>query len=69
MPEEQWELGDRPVNAKRLRKMSKEAFLAQDKDEIEAFIRRFRFHVKIDADKLIEWVKSDKVTSRISSMK
>ena len=62
LPEEQWELGDRPISAKRLRKMSKEEFLAQDKNEIEAFIRRLDFHVRIDADKLIEWVKSGKVT-------
>ena len=62
LPEDQWNLGDRPVNAKRLRNMSKEQFLAQDKNEIERFIRGSDFDVSIDADKLIDWVKSDKVS-------
>ncbi len=62
LPEDQWDLGDRPVNAKRLRNMSKEEFLAQDKNEIEGFIRSSDFDVSIDADKLIEWVKTDKVS-------
>lgn len=62
LPEDQWNLGDRPLNAKRLRNMSKEEFLAQDKNEIEGFIRRSDFEVGIDADKLIDWVKSDKVS-------
>ena len=62
MPEDQWNLGDRPINAKRLRSMSKEEFLAQDKDEIERFIRTSDFDVSIDADKLIDWVKTDQVS-------
>jgi len=62
LPEDQWDLGDRPVNAKRLRNMSKEEFLAQDKDEIERFIRSSDFDVSIDADTLTAWVKSGKVT-------
>ncbi|MDH4018367.1 MAG: hypothetical protein OEU84_02105 [Xanthomonadales bacterium] len=62
LPEAKWNLGDRPVNAKRLRQMSKDEFLAQDKSEIEQFIRRSDFDVSIDADKLIEWVKTDKVS-------
>ena len=62
LPEGQWNMGDRPINAKRLRSMTKEEFLAQDKNEIERFIRDSDFDVSIDADKLIEWVKSDKVS-------
>ncbi len=62
LPEAQWQLGDRPLNAKRLRRMSKEEFLTQDKDEIESFIRNSDFDVSIDADKLIEWVKTGKVS-------
>ena len=62
LPEDQWDLGDRPVNAKRLRGMSKEEFLAQDKNEIEGFIRSSDFDVSIDADKLMEWVRSDKIS-------
>ena len=62
LPEDQWNLGDRPINAKRLRSMSKEDFLAQDKDEIERFIRQSDFEVGIDADQLISWIKSGEVT-------
>ena len=62
LPEDQWDLGDRPISAKRLRSMSKEEFLAQDKNEIEYFIRGSDFDVSIDADKLIEWVSSGKIS-------
>ncbi len=62
LPEDQWNLGDRPVNAKRLRGMSKEAFLAQDRNEIEGFIRSSDFDVSVDADKLMDWVRTDKVS-------
>jgi len=62
LPEDQWDLGDRPISAKRLRTMSKEEFLAQDKNEIEGFIRGSDFDVNIDADMLIEWVRTDKVS-------
>jgi len=62
LPEDQWNMGDRPINAKRLRSMSKEEFLAQDKNEIERFIRGSDLDVNIDADKLTEWVKSDQVS-------
>ncbi len=64
LPEDQWNLGDRPINAKRLRHMSKEQFLAQDKSEIERFIRSSDFDVSIDTDKLIEWVTTGKVSIR-----
>jgi len=62
LPEDQWDLGDRPINAKRLRGMGKEEFLAHDKNEIERFIRSSDFDVSVDANKLIEWVKTDKVS-------
>ncbi|MCP4046202.1 MAG: glycosyl hydrolase [Gammaproteobacteria bacterium] len=62
LAENQWNLGDRPINAKRLRNMSKEQFLAQDKNEIERFIRSSDFDVSIDADKLTEWVRNGKVS-------
>jgi photosystem II stability/assembly factor-like uncharacterized protein len=64
LPEDQWDMGDRPVNAKRLRDMSKEQFLAQDKNEIERFIRSSDFDVSIDADKLIDWVRTGRVSIR-----
>ncbi len=62
LPESQWNMGDRPVNAKRLRNMSKDQFLAQDKDEIERFVRNSDFDVNIDADTLIDWVRDDKIS-------
>ncbi|MGA9573067.1 MAG: hypothetical protein WBS20_03865 [Lysobacterales bacterium] len=62
LPEDQWDLGDRPVNAKRLRKMSKEEFLAQDKNEIERFIRSSDLDVNIDADALMDWVRTGKAS-------
>ena len=62
LTEDQWNLGDRPLNAKRLRNMSKEQFLAQDKNEIERFIRSSDFDVSIDAEKLMNWVETDKVS-------
>ncbi len=62
LPEELWDLGDAPVTPKRLRKMSKEDFLAQDPEAIEDFIRGNDFHVDVDAKKLIQMVKDDELT-------
>ena len=62
LPEEMWDLGDTPVNPKRLRKMSKEEFLAQDPEAIEDFIRSNDLDTSLDAKKLIEMVKNDEVT-------
>ncbi len=62
LPEELWDLGDGAVTAKRLRKMSKEEFLAQDPEEIEDFVRFNDLDTAIDAEKLIEMVKNDEIT-------
>jgi photosystem II stability/assembly factor-like uncharacterized protein len=62
LPEAEWDLGDRPLSVKRLRRMSKEEFLRQDPDEIESFIRSNDLDTALDAKQLIEMVKSDKIT-------
>jgi len=62
LPENQWDLGDRPVNAKRLRTMSKETFLQQDPKEIERFIRSNDFSIEVDAASLIEMVREDEIS-------
>ena len=48
LPADAQDDGDRPLTARRLRRMDEAAFLAQDPDEIEAFIRRNDFDVEID---------------------
>lgn len=62
LPEDQWDLGTAAVNAKRLRNMTKEDFLAQDPQEIESFIRSNDLDTSLDAESLIEMVKSDEIT-------
>ena len=62
LPEELWDLGDGAVTAKRLRQMSKEDFLAQDPEEIEAFIRGNDLATELDAEGLIERVRNDEIT-------
>jgi photosystem II stability/assembly factor-like uncharacterized protein len=62
LPEDQWDLGDGAVTAKRLRTMTKEEFLLQDPDEIESFIRGSDLDPELTADKLIEKVKADEIT-------
>lgn len=62
LPEEQWDLGDGAVTAKRLRKMSKEEFLRQDPEEIEDFIRGNDLDTSLDAETLLEMVESDEIT-------
>ncbi len=62
LPEEQWDLGGGAITAKRLRKMSKEEFLAQDPEEIEDFIRGNDLDSSLDADQLIEMIKNDELT-------
>ncbi|MCP3957982.1 MAG: glycosyl hydrolase [bacterium] len=62
LPEELWDLGDGAVTAKRLRKMTKEDFLAQDPEEIEDFIRGSDLDSSLDAEKLIEMIKNDELT-------
>lgn len=62
LPESQWELGDRPLSAKRLRTMSDEEFLRQDPEEIEYFIRANDLDTRLDAELLIKMIKAGELT-------
>ena len=62
LPEEEWDLGGGAVTAKRLRRMSKEEFLEQDPEEIEDFLRGNDLDPRLDAERLIEAVRSDSIT-------
>lgn len=62
LPEEQWDLGDAAVTAKRLRSMTKEEFLAQDPEAIEDFIRGNDLDTTLTAEKLIGMVRRDEIT-------
>ncbi len=62
LPESEWDLGDRPLNAKRLKNMTKQQFLAHSRDEIELFIRGNDLDVTLDADGLIEMLENDAIT-------
>jgi photosystem II stability/assembly factor-like uncharacterized protein len=54
--------GDRPLAPARLKSMSKDEFLRQDPEEIEAFIRSADLPVEIDAEILTEKVRKDEIT-------
>ncbi len=71
LPEEQWDMGDTAINAKRLKKMSREEFLLQDKDELETFLRDNNFPPKTTAESVIESIKdkSMKVKDLVKSLK
>ncbi|MEM7588111.1 MAG: glycosyl hydrolase, partial [Acidobacteriota bacterium] len=62
LPEEQWDLGDGAITAKRLRTMTKDEFLDQDPEEIEDFIRGNDLDTSLDAAKLIAMIESDELT-------
>ena len=61
LPADQQDAGDRPLSARRLKTMSKETFLAQDPDEIEAFIRSNDLDTELDAKTLIARIRSDEI--------
>ncbi len=61
LPVDEQDLGDRPLSARRLKTMSKEQFLAQDPDEIEAFIRGSDLDTELDAKSLIALIQSDEL--------
>lgn len=57
LPEDQADLGDRPLSLKRLKRMGKEEFLRQDPEEIETFIRESDLDTALDAAKLVAMIK------------
>lgn len=62
LPEDQWDLGDRALSAKRLRNMSEEEFLAQSRDELERFVRGNDFPDEVTVDGLISMLKNDELS-------
>jgi hypothetical protein len=62
LPEADWDLGDGAVSPKRLRKMTKAEFLAQDPEAIEDFLRDNDLDPSYDAKKLIAAVEKDELT-------
>ncbi|HQW80255.1 MAG: glycosyl hydrolase [Rhodanobacteraceae bacterium] len=62
LPADQQDLGDRPLSVRRLKRMSKDEFLAQDPEEIESFIRNNDLDTELDAKTLIAKVKADEVS-------
>ena len=62
LPESQWDLGDTAINAKRLKKMSKEEFLLQDKKNLEKFLKDNNFPPDDTADVIIKKIKEEKMT-------
>lgn len=61
LPASEQDLGDRPLSARRLKTMTKQQFIAQDPDEIEAFIRGSDFDTELDAKTLIARIESDEL--------
>lgn len=61
LPADQQDLGDRPLSARRLKRMSKDEFLAQDPEEIDSFIRDNDLDTDLDAKTLIARVKADEI--------
>ncbi len=62
LPEDEWDLGDGAITAKRLRGMSKEDFLLQDPEEIEDFLREYDLDPRLDAPTLLAAVSADSIT-------
>jgi len=62
LPTDAQDLGDRPLSPRRLKTMSKAEFLAQDPEEIEAFIRNNDLATELDAKTLIAKIESDQLS-------
>ncbi|WP_374662378.1 WD40/YVTN/BNR-like repeat-containing protein [Inhella sp.] len=62
LPAELRHAGDRPLSPKRLKAMSKEEFLRQDPDELEAFVRAADLPADVDGARLLAGVKEGSIT-------
>lgn len=62
LPESDWDLGSNPLSANRLRTMTKEAFLAHDRESIEAFVRRNDLDTALDGEQLIAMIEDGELT-------
>ena len=62
VPADAQDLGDRPLSPRRLKRMSKDEFLAQDPEEIESFLRDNDLDTELDAKTLVAKIKADEIT-------
>lgn len=62
LPADRQDLGDRPLSARRLKRMSKDEFLAQDPEEIESFIRDNDLDIELDAKTLVAKIQADEIS-------
>ena len=71
LPESDWDLGDTAINPKRLKKMSSEEFLLQDKENIKKFLKDNNFPPETTAEKIVEQIsdKSMTVQNLVKSLK
>jgi len=71
LPESKWDMGDTAINAKRLKKMTKEEFLLQDKENVEKFLRDNNFPPKVTGETVFEDIEKDtmKVQDLVKSLK
>jgi photosystem II stability/assembly factor-like uncharacterized protein len=71
LPEDQWDLGDTAINAKRLKTMSKQEFLTLAKKDIEGFLKSNKFPPETTADQIIEKITNDtmEVSDLVKSLK
>lgn len=71
LPEDQWDMGATAINPKRLKTMTSEELLLQDKSQLEKFLRGSNFPPKTTADSVIEKLKDKSMTPQdlIKSLK
>lgn len=71
LPESQWDLGDTAINAKRLKKMTREEFLLQDIKNLESFLKSNNFPPEDTAEKIREKIsnKTMDVQDLVNSLK
>lgn len=58
LPKAEWDLGENPLGAKRLATMTREEFLKQDPDAVEAFIRSNDLPIDLTAESLLEMLRN-----------
>jgi hypothetical protein len=71
LPEGEWDMGDMAINAKRLKSMSREEFLLQDKENVKKFLEDNNFPPEDTAEKIIDKItnKEMKVKDLVNSLK
>ena len=62
LPEAEWDLGGNPLSPNRLKTMTKEAFLEQDPERIERFVRGNDLDSALDGKELIRLIEEDELT-------